>query len=186
MRILFRGLFNDAVSIDITYSRMVGWQMIHELQRIRKIAAVFWSRHYLGICLERLRITTNDLLQGSRCPGRDSNLVHPESNAHMNTHWICRVEEGSVKCKADSVSGGKRYHPALCLTRVLSSAATMVRHRVSACCDLLVPFHATSGASPCNSGSRSEYWPKGGSQRKQSCHYEQEWNNAHQLSWYST
>jgi hypothetical protein len=44
-----------------------------ELERIRKEAAMVYSRYSQNTCLEGLRKITKNLNQDSQCPGRDSN-----------------------------------------------------------------------------------------------------------------
>jgi hypothetical protein len=46
----------------------------------KESAGANW-KHYPGIYLKGVRKTTEKLSQDSRCPGRDSNLTHPEKES---------------------------------------------------------------------------------------------------------
>jgi hypothetical protein len=60
--------------------------MCDELERIWKEAAVAESGYYPGICLEGVKEITKDLIQVSRCPGRDSNKHFPNRSLGLYHH----------------------------------------------------------------------------------------------------
>jgi hypothetical protein len=57
--------------------------MSDELEMIWKEAVVSLLRYYRRILLERLRKTTKNLCQDSRCPGRNLNPTPPEYDSRV-------------------------------------------------------------------------------------------------------
>jgi hypothetical protein len=66
------------------------YDTVNELERIWKETMVAKSRHYYGICLERLRKTTNNLVQDNWCPDRDSSRAPPEYQSRALTRVVTR------------------------------------------------------------------------------------------------
>jgi hypothetical protein len=84
------GLFNDACSIatilcigerkdnGLTGNNLEGYN-----------SGLIEVRHYAGICVERLRKTTNNFSQHDRCPDRESNRTLPKYKASVTTTLTC-------------------------------------------------------------------------------------------------
>jgi hypothetical protein len=70
--IFFSGLLHDLVSSETIWRRSVGWQMSDELKR--NGSCLFELLHYLGICMEGLRKTTETLIDERRFLNPDFNL----------------------------------------------------------------------------------------------------------------
>lgn len=51
---------------------------------------------YAGVCLERLRTTTKNVIQVSRYLGRDTNIVHPEYQLQTLPHKLTSLSSQSL------------------------------------------------------------------------------------------
>lgn len=87
------GFIIPSCSVNHASSRMLGWYISGELERIRKETVIDYSKNNAGIFLKLLTKTTKVPGQDSLCSGRYSNIEPPEHECialplHRPGHYV--------------------------------------------------------------------------------------------------